>query len=451
MADERKFKVYLSHSWWPSDVDLNLWVWERLAGDCDLVVDKPQSSDKDPPYYVSRLEELIRRCDLFVAILTFRENKNADKASGDHALKCSAGSLFEIRLAERARRPRLVLYERTTGFLRPQFTSDDEQYIPFPDRGGGPLPDVLDSIAGKIETWLKYVRDCRKPRISSNWDRSLILLPDSAAADTEKRLSKALEKASFETVERIRFEHSRDADLVHQIFSTRLMVADVSSEETRELYGIAHTLFVPTIRLAPKKGAPMFWILDGHPGGYQHDIVSISDEPWPDEVNARANAIFRVTTPLGLEDGRRYIKSRRYKGTYVFLSHNLRPENRKILEKLIKDLRDEQIDFFEYYRVNTVAIPWRRQLAAALRKTTLFVGLLADDYELSQVCLNEWAAAKRGLHSGKMQVAAYLVNGRTKATPLVGDDFCKTLDDPPEINAQVIFSWIRAAALGGAV
>ena len=99
--DDRKFSLYLSHSWERSDIELNLWVWERLAPICDLLVDKPETQGENPPYYINRIEELLRRADAFVAILTYRANENKQGFSGDFALQCSPGSLFEVRLAER--------------------------------------------------------------------------------------------------------------------------------------------------------------------------------------------------------------------------------------------------------------------------------------------------------------------------------------------------------------
>jgi hypothetical protein len=216
------------------------------------------------------------------------------------------------------------------------------------------------------------------------------------------------------------------------------------------LYSIAHTLFVPTIRLAADERAPRFWLLDGHPGGYQHDIVYLSDpkpqDPWTTELTRRAKAIFQVTEPLNLEAGRRYIKSRRYKGSYAFLSHNLRPGKREILDLLITKLRDEQIDFFEYYRDNEAGIQWQPKLEEALGKTTIFAALLADGYEDSPVCLKEWAAATL---PGRT-ILPFLVNGRltrTNLTPLHNE----TLDSAdPAVNAGIIFTRIKAVASGGA-
>src|ERR1700680_2205398 len=119
MADENRFAVYFSHSWRPRDVDLNVRVWEDLAVECELLVDEPEEPGANPPYYINRIEELLQRADLFVSVLTYRQANAGDFAAEDARLRCSPYSLFEIRLAERSNIPRLVLYERGTGFRPP--------------------------------------------------------------------------------------------------------------------------------------------------------------------------------------------------------------------------------------------------------------------------------------------------------------------------------------------
>ncbi|MGC2110971.1 MAG: hypothetical protein WA655_15725, partial [Candidatus Korobacteraceae bacterium] len=127
MADEPRFAVYLSHSWRPQDVDLNVQVWTTLAAQCEILVDDPQESGANPPYYINRIEELLRRGDLFVSILTYRE----PKPGADAQLRCSPYMLFEIRLAGRAEIPRLILYERKTGFRPPRNVRPWEAHVPF--------------------------------------------------------------------------------------------------------------------------------------------------------------------------------------------------------------------------------------------------------------------------------------------------------------------------------
>ncbi|RDJ94234.1 hypothetical protein B4Q13_16015, partial [Lacticaseibacillus rhamnosus] len=79
-------------------------------------------------------EELLRRSDLFVSVLTYREQRENDFTAADQTLRCSPYSLCEIRLAERADIPRLILFERGTGFKPPLRQRPWEVYVPF-DRG----------------------------------------------------------------------------------------------------------------------------------------------------------------------------------------------------------------------------------------------------------------------------------------------------------------------------
>jgi hypothetical protein len=102
MADENRVSVYFSHSWRPRDVDLNVRVWEALSDHCELLVDAPEEPGAHPPYYINRIEELLRRSDLFLSVLTYREPKEGEFTLADAQLRCSPYSLFEIRLAERA-------------------------------------------------------------------------------------------------------------------------------------------------------------------------------------------------------------------------------------------------------------------------------------------------------------------------------------------------------------
>src|ERR1700680_4780163 len=112
--DESRFAIYISHSWRPRDVDLNLRVWRELAADCELLVDVPEEPGANPPYYINRIEELLRRTDLFLSVLTYREPREGEFTEADAHLRCSPYSLFEIRVAERADIPRLILSERSS-------------------------------------------------------------------------------------------------------------------------------------------------------------------------------------------------------------------------------------------------------------------------------------------------------------------------------------------------
>ena len=166
MAEDKRFALYISHSWRPRDVELNLQVWQELADSCELLVDVPEQPGANPPYYINRVEELLRRSDLFLGILTDREPGAGEFTGQDAHLRCSPYSLFEIRLAERAEIPRLVLFDRSTGFRPPRTVRAWEFYIPF-DRGKRErLPEQrqwLTVIQPKIQQWKLWAVDHRRP------------------------------------------------------------------------------------------------------------------------------------------------------------------------------------------------------------------------------------------------------------------------------------------------
>ena len=111
-------EAYFSHSWQPEDVPLNVLVWEVLAEDCKLFVDLDGA--QSGVYYINRIEELIRKSDVFVSVLTFRKDaKVEERHHSDYQLRCSPAALFELRLAERARKPRWVLFDDRIGLKPP--------------------------------------------------------------------------------------------------------------------------------------------------------------------------------------------------------------------------------------------------------------------------------------------------------------------------------------------
>ena len=71
-----------------------------------------------------------------------------------------------MRLAERADIPRLILYERTTGFRPPRRSRPGEMYVPF-DRGSTermPEQRQWDTVVRpKIEDWIDWARRTRAP------------------------------------------------------------------------------------------------------------------------------------------------------------------------------------------------------------------------------------------------------------------------------------------------
>src|SRR5215471_18955782 len=177
------FAAYFSHSWRASDVDFNVEVWRQISGACRLLVDLPEAAVSNPPYYINRVEELLRRSDVFVCVLAARDAPVdlAASAGSDSSLRCSEYSLFEIRLAERFARPRLVLYERSTRF-RPPEARDNEIYIPFDRAAGRALPEddqLQQVIYPRIASWLAWVSGHHRPQSYQPQTSALIVLPEA--------------------------------------------------------------------------------------------------------------------------------------------------------------------------------------------------------------------------------------------------------------------------------
>ncbi len=204
MPADAKFAVYLSHSWRTRDVELNARVWNEVESACELLVDAPETSGADPPYYINRIEEQLRRSDLFLCVLTQRDQQ-ATGAAAEPPLQCSAYSLFEIRLAQRFDIPLLVLYERSTGFKSPRSLRPNERYIAFDRDRSGSLPDERawrTAIAPKMQEWVRWACDDRKPATYEPSSVAVGLIPPKArdGGAVREQMKDQLRAAGYERV-----------------------------------------------------------------------------------------------------------------------------------------------------------------------------------------------------------------------------------------------------------
>ena len=444
MTDTSRFAVYLSHSWRPRDVDLNLQVWEQLASQCELLVDRPEQAGANPPYYINRIEELFRRTDFFVSILTYRDSDKPPSEPGDAQLRCSHYSLFEVRLAERADIPRLILYERTTGFRPPRRSRPGEMYVPF-DRGTTErLPEQRQwdtVVRPKIEDWIDWARRNRAP-VSYEQSMCAVTL---ASPDTSRQLGEVIDDClARRGYEPIRIDRNRQTsrEAFRQLREVGLVVADFAADAAigPELYSATHALGLPTIRLRGKTLAeePLPWILRGDPGGYANDIVQwTTPEDLPAEIEPRMAAMFRLSEALRDGRGSEYLQSKRYSQFLVFLSHTLKPPHRQIVEDVFRLLEKRHVKPFEYHQVNTAGIDWRTALDKALKDTTHFVVLLSPEYEQSETCMLEMDAV---LARGEaVTMLPFMLGGRTRPNPkLVGKHNVLLPEDPREAAQMIV-------------
>src|SRR5262245_13023111 len=397
MSDKR-FSVYFSHSWRPADVDCNQVVWKEICGHCNLLVE--EDLVEQPPDHVTRLEEYIRRSDLFLAVLTYRDDaKIAPGAVGDGAARCSHPALFEIRLAERARKPRFVLYDTRVRFQRGSETGPHVVYQPFEPQHL--LQQSGTYVHAAIHKWLNAVHADLEPRILAPNQNALVLLPPTPdRAAVVERIRQPLEDAGYERVSIVP-ESTTDVEVLAQLFASSLVVADVGADAPRDVYAMAHTLFVPTIRLIRRRDgtepgpADLPWLLRGHPHGYQRDLVEwTSLDELSEKVREHAQAM-RDTRKLITEFdvGRDFFERRRFTRRHrVFVSHNLKEPDRQVVDAIGAALKARSISWWEDESKNASADDWPAKMQKELEDATHAVVILADGYETSKACTTELRA-----------------------------------------------------------
>jgi len=393
MPDQGRFAVYFSHSWRPRDVELNLQVWEELAADCTLLVDVPEEPGADPPYFISRIEELLRRTDLFVSILTYRAPSEAAPVAGGEHLRCSPYSLFETRLAERADIPRLVLYERGTQFWPPETIRPWEAYIDFvcgTKEWRIELQRWTTVIQAKIQQWKAWAVNHRRPASYERSKSAVILVGVSLNDGAGEALQRSLRAGGYKPV-RCDLERQRSSEVFRLLREAGLVLAELGTRDSsiEQVYAAAHALDLPAIRMLSAASGPseLPWILKGEPGGFENDIVVWNKaEDVVALVDPRIAAMDRLSEALAGIDAVDYLQSKRYARFFVFISHTLKGPDRALVEQIYTLLKAQHVIPFEYHQVNTAGIDWRAALDESLKKTTHFVTLLDTTYEQSPTC-----------------------------------------------------------------
>jgi TIR domain len=447
-----KYTLYLSHGWAPEDADLNTSVWALLADRCNLLIDMPEPVATKPPYYINRIETLLRRSDVFVSILTYQPGAAARaKGRGDERLNCSAACLFEARLAERADLPRLVIYDHRTGFKPPPPFGSHARYF------GLNLDEVKDYLpqphAGLKQTIADWLADVTRLVLPAQWtqaDRCCVYLSSGVPRRDEvaTHIRDALIGANFRPPVQLPAPADNDIEVLRELRNAGLVVADLSDDNDLAVYAMAHALFIPAVRLlaagAGEAERALPWILRGHPGGYQHDLVRWTEPAdIAEAVAARASAMFEAARALtSYEAGRRVLQSRRYGKHKVFISHDAAPTRRQLVDGIIEDLDGAAINVFEYVRRNVGGEPWLPQLQEALAGTTHFVVLLSDGYEQSAACVAEMDYALE--HVDRVRILPYLVEGRERPHVALRDVHHTLLDGQPAVSAAQVAGRVRA-------
>jgi hypothetical protein len=404
MTPDNSLSIYFSHSWKPPHLPVNLGLWERIARHCHLLIDQPvhELREKAPPWYISRIESLMRRSDAFVACMPSAPAAPNDALDGDWAVRASPWLLFEIRLAERANLPRFVLYDWDSQFAPSGPQGPYARYVPCRMsevatffEGGRHDRGVIE----ELDEWLvRLERSARPIRRTDTGQWACLVGDDAGAGPKRDSILVAMRSAGFGKPRDLS-GYANDAELSGLMGSLSLLVSDVSDPKTLPLYHYAHSQMVPTIRLHPPgeegSDAHLPPLLRGHPAGYQLDTLPPADlESNVEEIKLRAQALRRSATPImSLEAGRYELQQRGYKKHLIFISHDLKASERVLIGEIGELCRRHGIDFWEYEEKNRSGEHWKSNLDVALDAMTHFIPLLSGTYEHSPMCNKELDSA----------------------------------------------------------
>lgn len=427
------FAAYFSHSWNHRDLPINLMLWHHVAKACHLVIDQPQpTTEEERPYFISRLESIMRHADLLIccmpALPQEKQTAKRKNAVGDWRYNmCSPYILFEMRLAERLDLPRFVLVDRASRFQKPAFQQPHVRYI---ERDFGELNALLkagkqdEQIVNALDDWMRWVT---KNRASSPWappSRTACLLAEEGEqAELFPVIREAIDNGGFEPPELLTKLFHTDAELYQVLRSIGLLVVDIRQPALLPLYHAAHSLMVPTIRIDSEPSATKLGedlglpsILQGHPAGYQKDVLQIGDDSQLEKlalrVHDRTLATAQAAKPvIGEKLGSQLLHERTYlKKHFVFISHDEKPNDRELVNHIVEQLKSRGVTCWEYSVENRSGEIWRKNLDSALSRMTHMVALLSPDYEQSPGCTEEWKHAI----SHSLPLFPFLTRGRTR-------------------------------------
>ncbi|MCA9061119.1 MAG: toll/interleukin-1 receptor domain-containing protein, partial [Planctomycetaceae bacterium] len=385
-------------------------------------------------------------------------------ATGDWRYRtCSPYILFEWRLAERLDLPRFMVVDRACRFRRPTYIPPHVKYV---ERDFADLRARVDAgqtdhlLQAELNQWLDWVRSVRSPCVWSVPTRAAVLMDrDASGTNRQGLLSDAVDQGGFDPPESLTDLFHTDAELYQVLRSLGLLIVDVQSPSLLPLYHAAHSLMVPTIRLHSQStdksdaDTALPALLQGHPAGYQLDLVGIGNEVSDDTIHCRVldrtRAASRAAQPVvGSESGVSVLYQRTLPDRhFVFISHNEALHDRPLVNAIVQKLRGRGVTCWEYAVENRSGEIWRKNMNDALTATTLMVALLNPGYEQSPGCVEEWQFAI----NHEIPLLPFLTRGRTRPNvDLRGDEI---VHEPlletqsPEIQAERIaervIAWLR--------
>jgi CHAT domain/TIR domain len=433
-ADRPKLMTYFSHSYQAQDARINLHFWRMLSRHgLYFAVDPKSEEDPAPPDVapmdVTYLEWLMEQSACFVAVVPFRKERPARN--------CSPYQLFEYRLAVRAKKPRLIFFEKD---LEASLFDQRDRPVPF-SRDRSSMESYRERNEQFAREFALRVRGQVDPEPRGR--RPIGLVADLSVEPYRKAwpgIKQFVEGSLQRSVTAIDpAVYQSDQLLLQQLRDCDVVIAEVRSPYLPpDVYGLIHGHFLPTLRVAylgpgeTRQDAALAMRLSadrisaaaegqhGWPvvlGGYQLDERMEPVLFWEDlrfledQITARLRRIVDEQREFLNDEGKalHYFIRCGSPRSKVFISNDNGQND--LARHLFVALRSEAIDVYHYKdperdpgRPN-----WKDEVRSQIDACTIFVALMGPGYQKSEWCRWETEVAVERFKAGALELITFQI------------------------------------------
>ncbi len=449
--------AYFSHSYRPSEKEINLFFWDLLSKHhLYFTVDSEENRGK--PMDISYLEWMMRRSACFVAVIPRRDDSPP--------YNCSPYQIFENGLAIRAKKPRLIFVEKglnetifgvrpgeVYSFRREKEWLEEEKYG---------YMEATARLAQQAHTFFSPNLDLVKPvALLADMKQGTAYSPDTLEIIEQRMLEGGFSLRSVSPT----FEH--DFLFLQNIEQYSVLISEVRLPYIApDVFGLVHSQCIPMIRICHLEqhevaeeakvamhlpsvtGKLTDRVRHGWPRVLSRYQIDGDMEPvifWsqPDEL---AEKIGRRLQKMA--DQRRDLRTEQ-KARYYFLSigrlrgkvfiSNPKAQN-EFVEKLKEELEQRAVDAFHYKNKDAILIgssEWKNEIVREINNSLVFIAVIDSNYTQSPNCMAELDEAITLFHSGRIEIYAYVVESGARLPDDLSKmqvDFIETRSDAEKIT-----------------
>ncbi len=457
----RTLLAYYSHSYRPSEKEINLFFWELLSKhNLYFTVDAEQGSKQ--PMDISYLEWMMQRSACFVAVIPRRENAPP--------YNCSPYQVFENSLAIRAKKPRLIFVEE--GLDETIFVVQPYEVCSFRRRW-----EWLEEDTGKF---IEYANRLAQQTHAITMPNMGLIKPVGLLADitqgtayrseTIRKIRQCVRKQGywFHTINPTDFE--QDFLFIREVERYSVLIIEVRQPYfAPELLGLAHGRCIPTIRIchladeekAQEVAAWMHLTADEDSwkdmennalpiilSKYQIDDKMEPVIFWrqPDELVQKIGQRLQKITErrvdlISEQEARKYFLSIGRLPGKVFIS-NANAKN-DFVYGLKEKLQHQAVNWFHYKDKDAIAVgsdDWLAEIILEIRNSVVFVALVDNDYQSSEWCMAELDEAYKLFSLGQVEVHVYVLDPSISLPQQLSKmqvEFIENLEEPEQIRRIV--------------